>query len=87
MLMIEERFLEILVCPVTKTSLHPAPQELVEKLNRAIGEGRIVDRTNKKVESPVEGGLLCEGDHIFYRIEDEIPVMLPEEAISLDQLS
>jgi uncharacterized protein YbaR (Trm112 family) len=85
--MIKKHFLEMLVCPVTKTSLHPAPPELIEKLNLAIAEGRIVDRTNKKVELPVEAGLLGEGDQIFYRIEDDIPVMLPEEAILLDQLS
>ena len=59
--MIEERFLGILACPITKTSLHMAEPELIERLNVAIGEGRIVDRTNKKVESPIEAGLLCEG--------------------------
>lgn len=84
--MIRERFLEILVCPVTKTSLRNATPELVEQLNVAIGKGRIVDRTNKKVESAVEAGLICEGDQFFYRIEDDIPVMLPEEAIALEQL-
>lgn len=84
--MIENRLLEILVCPVTKSSLRLADPELVERLNLAIGEGRIVDRTNKKVEVPVEAGLLCEGDQFFYRIEDDIPVMLPEEAIPLSQI-
>ena len=85
--MIEERFLGILACPITKTSLHMAEPELIERLNVAIGEGRIVDRTNKKVESPIEAGLLCEGDQFLYRIEDDIPVMIPEEAIAMDQLS
>lgn len=85
--MVKKHFLEMIVCPVTKNPLHLAPSELIEKLNDAIAEGRIVDRTNKKVNMLVEAGLICEECQLFYRIEDDIPVMLPEEAISLDQLS
>ena len=53
-------------------------KELLEILVCAICKGDL-----KLTEK--EDGLICEQDRVVYRIEDEIPNMLIDEAVPLDE--
>ncbi len=84
--MIDKDLLDILVCPENHTSLSPADDALLDKLNRAIGEGRIKNRGDQTVEGPLSGGLVRQDGAWLYPVVDDIPNLLVDEAISLDQV-
>ncbi|MCA9258028.1 MAG: hypothetical protein KDA61_02455 [Planctomycetales bacterium] len=83
--MIDEDLLSILRCPVDHSALHAADQETVARLNEGIAAGSIVNVSGDKVERSLSGGLIREAGDLLYPIVDEIPLMLADEAIRLDQ--
>ena len=76
-----------LVCPETKLPVTLAESRLLEQINTRITEGTLMNRSGKPVRSPLEGGLLREDQQYLYPIRKNVPVMLVEEAIPLEQLS
>lgn len=76
----------MLVCPIDHTPLSPADDGLVVRINRAIAAGRIKNRAGRLVDQPINGGLLHKDQTLLYPIIDDIPVLLADEAIPLDQL-
>lgn len=86
--MIDKDLLDILACPETKQELELADAALIEKINGAINQGKIKTRSGQKLTSPIDGGLVQKKDRKYlYPIVDEIPVLLIEEAIPLEQLN
>ncbi len=81
--MIDKELLDILACPETKEPVHLAEQELIDQLNARIENGEISNRGGKAVEKKLDGGLVREDGAYLYPIEDEIPIMLIDEAIAL----
>lgn len=84
--MISNELLEILVCPETHQPLKLVDSQLLERLNEAVREGRIVNRGGRQVETPFQAGLVREDEQCFYPVIDDIPVMLIDEAISLEAI-
>ena len=84
--MIDRELLDILVCPEDKSPVRPAGRELIGKLNDLIEKGELRNRGGDLVEKPVDGGLVREDGAYLYPIEDDVPVMLIEEAIPIAQL-
>ncbi len=84
--MIDQKLLEILVCPETHQPLRPAPPELIERLNQAVAANRLTMRGGQAVERRLDGGLLRADEKVLYPIIDGIPVMLADESIALEQL-
>jgi uncharacterized protein YbaR (Trm112 family) len=80
---ISEELREILVCPESRQSVSNASADLIARLNQKIQTGELRNRGGEKVSDAIEEGLLREDGHVFYRIEDGIPVMLIEESIEL----
>lgn len=80
---IADHLLEILRCPQSRTRLRPAETKLVEQLNRAIAAGTLVNLAGERLERPLDGGLIREQGDLLYPIIDQIPVLLPDEAIDL----
>jgi uncharacterized protein YbaR (Trm112 family) len=83
---IADHLLEILRCPQSRTRLRPADAEVVVRLNRKISAGELVNLVGERVERLIDGGLIREAGDLLYPIVDEIPVLLPDEAIDLAQL-
>ncbi len=83
--MISAELLKILVCPENQSSLNVASTELLARLNRAIASGKLSNRAGQKVERPLGAGLLRQDERVLYPIVDEIPMLLVDEGILLDQ--
>ena len=83
--MIRADLLEILVCPADQSQLSVASNELIAQLNQAIRLRQLKNRADHVLERPLDGGLIRADRTLLYPIIDEIPMMLVDEAIPLDQ--
>ena len=81
--MIDKDLLEILACPDTHQPLAEADAALLERVNKAVAAGKLVNVGGAKVEQPLEGGLVREDGKIVYAIRDGIPVLLIDEGIAV----
>ncbi len=84
--MIDKQMLEILVCPQDRTPLRPAQQQLLARLNRAIAAGGVRDVGGQTVRELLQAGLVRQDQTLLYPVVDDIPVLLVDKAISLDQV-
>jgi uncharacterized protein len=84
--MISRQLLSTLVCPEARQPLALADAPLLARLNAAITGGRVRTKAGQLVTAPLEGGLVRQDGAVLYPIVDDIPVMLVEESIPLDQL-
>ncbi|MGO9112331.1 MAG: Trm112 family protein [Thermoguttaceae bacterium] len=82
----ENLSLEFLVCPQNQQWLQAAEAVLIERLNQAIVAGQVTNAAGHSVEKPIDGGLIREDGQVLYPIVDEIPILMAEEAIAVDQL-
>jgi len=81
--MIDAELLEILVCPETKQGLVLAAEDLIEKLNQTRLAGALKNRVGQTVKDEFQAGLVREDGLYLYQIQDDIPIMLIDEAIPL----
>jgi uncharacterized protein YbaR (Trm112 family) len=82
---VDKRLLEILCCPVSKTPVVPASKAQLAALNAAIAKGDALNVAGGKLEAAVDEALITTDGKVIYRVEDGIPVMLPEEGIGTTQ--
>lgn len=83
---LDQKLLEILACPETKEPVSEAADELIAKLNAAIDAGTILNRAGEKVAEKIDGGLVRQDGKYLYPIRDDIPIMLIDEGIPLENL-
>ena len=86
MIAIDKDLLAILCCPETKQPVSLADEGLIRRINEAIGRGGLQNRGKQEVTQRVDGGLVRADAKIFYPIRENIPVMLIEEGIPLEQV-
>lgn len=82
----DKRLLAILCCPTTHQPVAPLTSAQVDSLNRAIASGDVVQGDGVRLSHALSAGLITRDGQRIYRIDDGIPVMLPDEAIATDQL-
>jgi uncharacterized protein YbaR (Trm112 family) len=85
--MVDPELLSILVCPENKTPVALADEDLINTINAAIARKGLKNRGGEPVEEKIDGGLVREDRAYLYPIRDDIPIMLIDEAIPLDQLA
>ncbi len=83
--MIRAELLKILVCPENQSRLTVASNELMARVNGAIARRQLKNRADQTLEQPLAGGLVRADQAVLYPILDEIPMMLVDEGILLDQ--
>ena len=84
--MISKDLIDILVCPESHQPLRLADDDLIRRINDAVDAAELRNSGGSKVEQPLDCGLVREDNKLVYPIVDEIPVLLTDEAIPLDQL-
>ena len=78
--------LSILRCPEDRSALSLIDAQLLSRLNRAVASGTLRNRVGQLVEKPLDGGLLRQAGDLVYPMHDQIPVLLKEDAIPLEQV-
>jgi len=84
--MVDPELLEILVCPENKTPVALADDAVLTKINAAIEAGTLKNRGGELVDAKIDGGLVREDQAYLYPIRDDIPIMLIDEAIPLENV-
>ncbi|MGN6521348.1 MAG: Trm112 family protein [Dokdonella sp.] len=82
----DKHLLDILCCPTTHVPLRLLSEGELAALNRAIASGPVRNGAGHAVAGTLTTGLITRDRHTIYRIEDDIPVMLADEAIATGQL-
>lgn len=85
--MISDELLKLLVCPEDHTRLSHAPPDVIEAANRRVGAGTLRNRIGRPVERHLDGGLVRADGKYLYQVVDDLPIMLVDEAVPLDQLN
>ncbi len=83
----DKRLLDILCCPATKVPVRPMGKAEIDSLNRSIASGGVQTVEHLAVSNALQSGLITTDGKLIYRIEDDIPVMLANEAIATLQLN
>ena len=84
--MIDRRLLDILCCPVTRAPVRYLSADELAALNHAVAAGGVRTESGTAVV-PATAGLITRDGRTIYRIEDDIPVMLADEAIATAQIA
>jgi uncharacterized protein YbaR (Trm112 family) len=84
---IDRRLLDILCCPVSKTPVLMLSGQQLDYLNARIADGSVVDVEGRTVDRSLAEGLVTRDARVIYRIDDGIPVMLPESGIGTTQFA
>ena len=83
---LDKHLLEILVGPATKTPVKLLAKDKLAILNREVDKGAVAYVDGSPVDGPLDEALITEDGRTLYRVSDDIPVMLVDEAIPLEQI-
>lgn len=82
----DKRLLTILRCPVTHKGLSLLKKDKLEKINAAIGAGKVSTCEGERMTQPLAEALVTDDGKRVYPIDDGIPVLLESESIHMEQL-
>lgn len=83
----DKRLLDILCCPLTRAPLRALSEAELTALNRTIADGEVHNHAGSRVTQAFAAGLITRDGRTIYPVEDEIPVMLADEAVETTQLA
>ncbi len=82
---VDKELLEILCCPVTRVPLRLASPELVARINERVRAGALKYQNGATVKDELQEALLTTDGLRIYAVRDDIPIMLADESIPVDQ--
>jgi len=85
--MIDRRLLDILCDPVTKSPLRLLSAAELDAFNRAIATGEVRTEGGTALGAAASAGLITRDGRTIYRIEDDIPIMLADEAVPTTRIA
>ena len=85
--MISQDFVAMLRCPESRQTLELASATLVERLNKAIQDGKLRNVGGQTVERRLDGALQRSDGQVAYPIIDDIPILLMDDGIPLEQVA
>ena len=84
---IDKDLLAILCCPETKQDVSLVDSHTLERLNAGIEQGELQNKAGQPVKEKLDGGLIRQDRKIVYPIRDQIPIMLIEEGIPVEEIT
>ena len=82
----DRKLLDLLVSPDTRQPLLQLDSAGLDALNRAIAAGQVTKFDGSVHTDALREALITRDRKQIYRVEDGIPVLLPEEAIATAQI-
>lgn len=82
----DKRLLDILCCPLTRSPVRPLLDAELATLNAAIASGAVRNHAGHPVSHALAAALITRDGRTVYRVDDDIPVMLGDEAIAAAQI-
>jgi uncharacterized protein YbaR (Trm112 family) len=76
-----------LVCPVTHQDVVMATTDELAAINASIAKGETRNVAGRTLRRPLEEALIRSDRKVAYEIRGKIPIMLPQEGISLEARS
>ncbi len=74
---------EVIRCPLSREPLSRADQETVSRLTALQASQQLFSHKGLPVTETFQSGLVNQSHTWFFRITDNIPALLPDEAVSL----
>ena len=82
---IDKDLLAILCCPETKQEVSLLDSPTLNQLNVEIEKGELQNKAGHPVKEKLDGGLIRNDGKVVYPIRDQIPIMLIEEGIVINE--
>jgi len=83
----DRKVIDLLCAPRTAQRLSLLDSKGLDALNRAIGAGTVTNLEGTPLVQPLSEALLTQDRKQIFRVNDGIPVLLPEEAIDTAQIA
>jgi len=82
----DKKLLEILVCPSTKVPVRMLGKDKLAILNNLIVNADVRREDGTRVDAALSAALMTEDGRTIYVIDDDIPIMLEDQAIAANQV-
>jgi uncharacterized protein YbaR (Trm112 family) len=76
----DTELLSILRCPETGGVLRSATSVELERINEAIRNSAVRNRSGEIIADPLDDSLICDSAGLCYPVRDDLPIMLVGEA-------
>jgi uncharacterized protein YbaR (Trm112 family) len=84
---LDNDLLELMVCPDSREKLSLADASLVAQLNARVEKGELTNRAGDPVEQKLDAALVRDDGEFAYSVIDDIPNLIVDEGIPLQQLA
>jgi uncharacterized protein YbaR (Trm112 family) len=84
---LEPFLLDLVVCPETRQALRVADDALLQRLNAAVDKEKLKDRSGQTLAPRLQTALVRADDVVAYPVWDDVPRLLVDAGILLEQLS